>query len=159
MKLYYVLMNLSKKVKATVAKLNVDYPKCNKMVNGPRNDYITEFGTSNTNGNSWTYIKWANGNSECWQSISKSVTSSSAWGNFYEGSPSSYYTYPSGLFISPPSFQLGTEGRNNIASCGVNDYSYNSGTKDRTPSIYVVRPNSTTGTHYITMYARGRWKS
>lgn len=118
-------------------------------------DYVVETGTSGI----WTYRKWKSGIAECWGKISVSITSWSAWGAVYEGNPSTYGTYPSGLFIDPPDFWVtpdGTQGQLGLLSVEV----FNNGSKTRTPTFYALRPSSVgTATVIFHCRAKGFWKT
>lgn len=115
-------------------------------------DYITEQGTDGI----WTYRKWKSGVSECWGTMTQSITSWSAWGNLYEGIASiQTETYPNGLFISTPDFWASHKG--SVIGCFVEVYGQGSATT--TPQVYAVRPTtSQTPTVYFSLYAKGVWK-
>ena len=117
-------------------------------------DYIVEQGTNGI----WEYRKWNSGIAECWFSVSQLHTFSGSdvksWGSVYEG-PSTYYTYPSGLFIQEPTNIIQKAG-------GAGGWLEVGGGASaiRTSSVYPIYPASKSGTVncYIGVYAIGRWK-
>lgn len=116
-------------------------------------DYIVEQGTSGD----WVYRKWNSGIAECWASVSKTITSWAAWEQLYEGSPSFYLNYPSGLFVAIPVLNCSAYGAS-VGTCGVELYSSHSTT--RTPMIYPLRPASAgSSTVDFYLHAIGRWKT
>lgn len=115
-------------------------------------DFVVEYGTSDI----WTYRKWDSGMSECWGSISKNVTSWSAWGGIYEGNQMFQASYPSGLFLDTPELFAAPFGALGLA--GVEFYQGASNTQ--TPQMYLLRGNGISGTYAckVNCYAIGRWK-
>lgn len=115
-------------------------------------DFVIQQSTS---GN-WTYRKWYSGVAECWGNFTISTSSWSAWGNLYEGGHTSV-TYPSGLFNAVPVTNI-TVNYSNNGVCGL-EY-YQNGSKTTTGTIYVLRPNTVSGTTttVIAINAKGRWK-
>ena len=115
-------------------------------------DYIIEQGTDGI----WGYRKWNSGVAECWflQTQNQTHTTTTQWGSCYE-SPSFYYTYPSGLFIEEPNHDCRKAG-------GVGGWLEvgGGGTKDRTPTLYLIYPvqRTTSYTGWIGVSAIGKWK-
>ena len=118
------------------------------------NDCVVEQGISGI----WTYRKWKSGVAECWGTITPSITSWEVWGNVYEGYPK----------IDPISFPQSLFFDNNIAwQVTANGYmgmisveSASLVTKDKTPLMWILRPNRSTDTNpvRVSMEAKGKWK-
>lgn len=114
--------------------------------------YIVEQGTSGI----WSYRKWNSGLAECWTTapVNFTFTETKGWGSVYE-SPSTYYNYPTNLFINDPNIIIqkagGAGGWLEIGS---------GSTIQRTPSIYLIYPVKKTSstTAYISIYASAKWK-
>lgn len=104
----------------------------------------------------WSWVKYTNGISVCWRNFTSQGTWT-AWGNLSEKMLSASIPYPSGLFISAPSFCCGGAYADS-ESCMV-EYN-NGGSSTQTPSVYAVRPQGATGTNWTrsSMFAIGRWK-
>lgn len=115
-------------------------------------DFVVEYGTSDI----WTYRKWNSGMSECWGSISKNVTSWSAWGGLYEGNQNFQATYPSGLFLDTPELFAAPYGQLGLAGVEL----YQGASNTQTPQMYLLRGNNISGTYAckVNCYAIGRWK-
>lgn len=115
-------------------------------------DYVIEEGTSGI----WTYRKWASGVSECWGSISETVTSWGSWGGIYESGQSFQALYPSGLFLNTPELHAAPFG--NLGLAGVEYYQGASSTQ--TPQMYLLRGNNISGSYAckVSCYAIGRWQ-
>lgn len=121
-------------------------------ITGTIKDYITERGTSG----SWKYEKWNSGKAVCWCRYGYTVNSWSSWGSLYEGNPVQL-TYPSGLFNAVPQLNVTVDS----SSSGVfGPECYQAGTKDKTPTMYPLRPNDPGGspTCYMNVIATGTWK-
>lgn len=118
-------------------------------------DQIIEYGTSG----SWFYQKWLSGKAECWARIQQTISSWTAWGSLYYGTPYTHYDYPTDLFMEAPALEVTTTmetGNNGDTIAGVS----NNGTATRTPSLYAVRPTSgLTGNVYFMVHAIGKWRS
>ena len=114
-------------------------------------DYIVEQGTSGI----WTYRKWNSGISECWGTISWSITSWTAWGSVYYSTYSSQIDYPTNLFINIPTRVNGNAISNGDSWIGAQ----NNGTSSKTPSYFLMRGASgSSGTGYVFIHAYGTWK-
>ena len=114
-------------------------------------DYVIETGTDSF----WEYEKWASGKVICRGTTSITVTTWTAWGSLYEGTPCLGQTaFPIGLFIEAPHFKVTLTG-----TVGMFPETYLTLTKDKTPMIYPVRPTSTSSSPVnYHMEAIGRWK-
>jgi len=115
-------------------------------------DYVVEADTSGI----WTYRKWNSGVAECWGNISHKITSWGGWGSLYEAFPVYNASYPSGLFVSAPTFWATPVASSGF--CGVEIYT--GASSSRTPDMYILRPNAgnTNIDGSINFYAKGRWK-
>lgn len=114
-------------------------------------DYIVEQGTSDI----WTYRKWNSGISECWGTVSWSITSWSSWGSTYYSTYSSQVDYPTGLFTNAPKRLTGNDLSNGDSWLGTQ----NNGTASKTPKFFLMRgANGTSGTGYVAVHAIGTWK-
>ena len=116
-------------------------------------DYIIEESVDSATGLS--YRKWKNGDAEVWGKISVSVPSWVAWGSSYYNSGYTSYSYPAGLFIDvPTTFQVAGTGAADAWTC-----TGGLGTKDKTPTLYFMRPvSASAGTYYFNIHAIGKWK-
>jgi hypothetical protein len=106
----------------------------------------------------WTYEKWASGTAKCWGVHTQSnVDINAAWGNLYE-SKGYAVDLPSGLFVDTPIFHILLTGTG-VQSSGTMMETYSLGTKNQSPHICAIRPNTTTlDTLRTSIYAIGRWK-
>lgn len=124
------------------------------LINTPAvpGDYVSVYGTDGI----WTYRKWNSGVSECWGSISKTVTGWSQWGGLYEGNQNFQANYPSGLFTDTPELFAAPSGGLGLA--GVEFYQGASNTQ--TPQMYLLRGNNISGSYSckVNCHAIGRWK-
>ena len=114
-------------------------------------DYVVETGTDGI----WTYEKRESGKATCWGTFTHTVTTWNTWGNLFEGHPSFYKTYPSGLFVEAPQLIPSTS---NIACSGVEVYM--NGSETRTPNCYLIRPTTLQSSVLCTVHleAIGKWK-
>lgn len=133
---------------------------------GASADYVVEQGLTGI----WNYRKWNSGVAECWADTQVSITSWTPWGNQYQGHfTSQCFSYPSNFFTSTPQLLvnayppatggLGISGVEIWTSAESQIYH----TKDRTPNLYPLRPDTGGGAPtaaYVifSMQAKGRWK-
>lgn len=123
-------------------------------------DYVVSQGTSGI----WKYRKWNSGIAECWGIGTCNVTTWTMWGSMYYGAGYTSYNYPSGLFNAIPVLVASGGTTTGIASgdifgAGFSGASSATGTKDKTPQIFLTRPSSGgTGSYKIFMHAFGTWK-
>lgn len=123
-------------------------------INNNLNDSVIEQGVIN----GWTYRKWKSGISECWGTTIVTINSWGAWGSLYEGSPRiEAIDFPPSLFVSDDvAWQVTANSYIGIVAVE----SASTITKDKTPIMYLLRPNTSSLTDPIrvSMEAKGRWK-
>ncbi len=123
---------------------------------GKVNDFPVEVGTSGI----WTYRKWHSGVAECWGEGTFDISGWNKWGVLYESITTYQATYPPNLFTATPIVQISVSRTNpdsNIGTCGLEIFS--GASKTQTPICYALRPGEgVTGTIYLSLVARGRWK-
>lgn len=104
---------------------------------------------SNSNGH---YVKFADGLMICWHTMEVTTNVTTAWGSWYESSSGVQWTYPQ-AFTSNPGLSVsryrGVAATIEFANNG--DYTH-------TPSIYLTRPNTASGTSVLSFVAIGLWK-
>lgn len=121
-------------------------------------DWVVSSGQSGI----WTYQKWNSGIAECWGHFIAN-TAWSKWGNIYQGTPSPQYaTFPTNFFINTPTINVDCFSEDgNSGTMGVEYFVL--GTKDRTPNIYALRPDTGyTPNNFNVIFdirARGFWKT
>lgn len=117
-------------------------------------DVITDQGTS---GN-WYYRKYADGKSECWQTVSFTMTSMTSWvSGLYYSNATTVYTYPAGLFTVQPvlTASLTPASNNNYFVFLVTDQG---GSNTQTDRYHIIKASNATGlTVNINYHAIGRW--
>ena len=119
-------------------------------------DYIVEQGTS---GN-WTYRKWASGRAECHGVFSLALTNNNIWASPWYFVDLGAVNYPTGLFTAVPELWFVPAA---YRSLEVVTHGATAGTKDKTPTLRMVRPSSfassgTVANKSIAFRAVGRWK-
>ena len=119
-------------------------------------DYITEQGTSEI----WTYRKWNSGIAECWGEKSWTISSWTSWGGTYYSTTLSVINYPTNLFIAKPSVVADGHTSNGDSWLAGGGGATNTGTKDHTPSYFLMRASNGTNniTGYVSIHAIGTWK-
>lgn len=136
-------------------------------------DYIVAQGTCDF----WTWRMWASGVAECWGSTdTTSVSVSSSWGALYEG-PAHSNAFPGNTSESPAlAFSVNIDGVtytklfkeapefcscsfNPTVSAGISGIEIGGGlTALTTPTVFLLRPTSSTVTGEYSYHAKGRWK-
>lgn len=124
-----------------------------KLVNTPM---VVEQGTSGD----WIYRKWADGTAECWGTHSWTISSWTGWGSTYYSTVLSVIDYPTNLFIAKPSVVADGHTSNGDTWLAGGGGATNTGTKDHTPSYFLMRANNGTSniTGYVSIHAIGKWK-
>lgn len=152
MKLFNLLKNENTKIQVATNAVN-SYESA--ITSGISGDMIIESGTSG----SWRYKKFASGVSECWATLSYTMNTWAEWGSVVEAKPLAKWSYPTGLFISPPFVQV--TGSDATGAVGLCCELWTEGTALTTPLIDVIRPKPAPGSNTYTLtvyvYARGKW--
>lgn len=113
-------------------------------------DAVTDYGTS---GN-WTYRKWSSGVSECWGTVTVTLSNpSTPWTGFY-----GYYTtitFPSGVFNATPivTYSAKTSESNWVLTGTVTNAMAATG-----GPVYAITNNGGSKTFTFNIHAIGRWQ-
>lgn len=119
-----------------------------------KSDGLSDVKEEGTSGD-WYYRKWNNGKLECWGKKAVSVNISTPWESIYYGSVDAV-DFPFS-FSEPPICQVTAEFGSTMQAAWM--CVAGKATKEKTPILWVCRPNISSATGFnILYYAIGNWK-